>query len=384
MRLCIVLPGPVGASETFIRAHLERLPQPVLQLHGQGMDLAGGGQSLRPACDSRKRSRGEIWLDLLPRFAEFRLRRRLFPAPTDVDIAADFLIRNRVGVVLAEYGTTGAFITPACRAANVPLVVHFHGFDASRRGTLLEFEERYQTMFAYASRIIAVSEAMRTKLSALGCPAEKLVVTRCGPHPAFAEIQPNYASNNIVAVGRLVEKKAPHLLLLAFQRALQTRPELSLRMTGDGPLAGVCDDLAQGLGIGKSVRFEGTVSPDEVRAGMAGSFMFVQHSVTAGDGDCEGTPVAVVEAGAAGLPVVATRHAGIMDVVVPGETGLLVEERDVEGMARAMVSLAVDRNLVKRMGEAARRHIHAHFTMEHHIEAVHAALQSAVKCQKFL
>jgi glycosyltransferase involved in cell wall biosynthesis len=111
-----------------------------------------------------------------------------------------------------------------------------------------------------------------------------------------------------------------------------------------------------------------------VQAQMAEALAFVQHSVTAPNGDMEGTPVAVLEAGAAGLPVIATRHAGIPDVVIEGETGLLVDEHDVEGMAAMMIRLAEMPETAMEMGSAARKRVREHFSMEQHISLLNRCI----------
>lgn len=125
--------------------------------------------------------------------------------------------------------------------------------------------------------------------------------------------------------------------------------------------------MAQALGIIDAVTFTGPLPHSEIAVWMQQARAFVQHSVRTGTGDSEGTPVAVLEAGASGLPVVSTRHAGICDVVVPDQTGFLVEERDIEGMARAMLQLAADAALAGVMGVNACEHIRANFSMERSI-----------------
>jgi glycosyltransferase involved in cell wall biosynthesis len=87
--------------------------------------------------------------------------------------------------------------------------------------------------------------------------------------------------------------------------------------------------------------------------------------------------VALVEAGAAGLPAVATRHAGIVDVVVEGETGLLVDEGDAAGMARAMAALAGDPALAGRMGAAAAARAREHFDQVAQLGRLWAILDDA-------
>ena len=95
--------------------------------------------------------------------------------------------------------------------------------------------------------------------------------------------------------------------------------------------------------------------------------MFVQHSLVAPDGDSEGNPVAVMEAQLSGLPVVATRHAGIPEVVIDGETGVLVDEGDVRGMSVAIERLLQDPALCTQLGAAGRCHVEQGFTLDKHL-----------------
>jgi glycosyltransferase involved in cell wall biosynthesis len=165
----------------------------------------------------------------------------------------------------------------------------------------------------------------------------------------------------------MVEKKGPHLTIASFAPILRDRAEARLRIIGDGPLLGVCRDLAAGFGIAHAVSFLGAQPHEVVEREMRRARAFVQHSVTASDGDSEGTPVAVMEAGAIGVPVISTRHAGIADVVVERITGLLVEERDVAGMTRHMMSLTQDPALAGELGGNAAAHIRRYYTMDQSI-----------------
>ena len=104
-----------------------------------------------------------------------------------------------------------------------------------------------------------------------------------------------------------------------------------------------------------------------------------QHSVMSATGDCEGTPVSILEAGATGLPVVSTRHAGIPDVVIEGETGLLVDEHDDTSMAQHMIRLAQEPELAGRMGKAAREHIQKNFSKELRIGNLWSIINSCIE-----
>lgn len=104
----------------------------------------------------------------------------------------------------------------------------------------------------------------------------------------------------------------------------------------------------------------------------------ILHSVTTSDNDMDGTPVTILETGAAGLPVVSTRHAGISDVVIHGETGYLVAEGDTDAMAEHMIRLGRDPSLAARIGRQAREHVAAHFSMEQSLATLWAVLEEAV------
>lgn len=376
MRICVVTPSEIEATETFIRAHIKRLAGDIKHLSGYWLDYTWQNRKLMELYQESHHESGQ-WLNLLPRFIEFRLRRKFFPRVTDFDVACDFLKSQKVDVVLAEYGTAAAFITPVCKAIDIPLVAHFHGADASRYKTLRDFKDRYQEMFNYASSVISVSHAMSRKLMDLGCSNEKICYNPYGPDQQFFEVTPDYKSDTLLAVGRQTGKKGPYLTLDAFRRALKANPELKLCMIGQGDLLEVSMNLAKAWGIEDSVEFVGSASPDEIRARMHAACAFVQHSLVALDGDSEGTPVAIIEAAAAGLPVISTRHAGIPDVVIDGITGFIVEPCDSRAMADRIVRLSCDQTLAEQLGQEARHRISTHFSMDKHISNLDQLLQKA-------
>jgi colanic acid/amylovoran biosynthesis glycosyltransferase len=151
-----------------------------------------------------------------------------------------------------------------------------------------------------------------------------------------------------------------------------------LTMVGDGPLLEACKQMAIAMGITQAVEFTGPRSHPQVAELMRGARCFVQHSLKTSYGDSEGTPVAVLEASGAGLPVVSTRHGGIKDVVQHGETGYLVEEGDLTGMAQYMIKLADDPDLAAELGGKGRQHIAACYTMDKSIRGLEQVLDSAV------
>jgi glycosyltransferase involved in cell wall biosynthesis len=221
---------------------------------------------------------------------------------------------------------------------------------------------------------------MEQQLAHLGAPPEKIVYSPYGVDTAlFAQTDPAANPPLFMSVGRFVDKKAPQLTLLAFRQVVQQCPEARLVMVGDGMLWEACKTMVQSWELAESISFPGPLSHAEVAATMQRARAFVQHSVRTSYGDSEGTPVAVLEAGASGLPLVSTRHAGIKDVGIEGETGFLVDEGDIEGMAAHMLTLAQDADLAGRMGRRAREHVAANFSMEQHIARLAGVLESAAQ-----
>jgi len=282
-------------------------------------------------------------------------------------------------VVLAEYGPTGADVMEACHQAGIPLVVHFHGYDASERRTLEQERARYPELFHRSAAIVAVSRVMRRTLIEVGASAEKVHWNPYGVDcSAFAGAQPEEAQPDFLAVGRFCEKKAPDLTIRAFAEVFRVSPDVHLRMIGFGPLRESSIQLVRDLGISNAVTIMGSCPPHIVQDEMRRARCFVQHSVVAPNGDSEGTPVAILEAGASGLPVVSTHHAGIPDVVIEGKTGFLVEERDVSGMAERMLRLATNPALAGRMGRCARSWIEAEFSITKRVGRLSEIIQSCV------
>jgi colanic acid/amylovoran biosynthesis glycosyltransferase len=365
--ICVVHPLESAYSETFIRQHIERLSAHSVY----GGPLPTWSSNGTPLIRQMLLSKGmgflaTRFLNLPPEY----FSRRAF---------VRYLRRNAIDVVLAEYGPTGVEVRKCCHAAGVPLVVHFHGYDAHSIPVLEEHCDGYREMFATSAAVIAVSRTMAEQLLTLGVPNEKLFVNSCGVDvDVFSGGRPALAKPIFLAVGRFVDKKAPHLTLLAFAKVVEDFPEARLTMVGEGPLLDCCKQLVAALGITESVEFTGAVCHERVQSLMAGARAFVQHSVRTTYGDSEGTPVAVLEASAAGLPVVSTKHAGIQDAILHRRTGFLVAERDVNAMAHYMLRLAYDPGLAASMGAAGRQFISENYSAEKSIGQLYGILQKAV------
>ena len=380
LRVAVVAPQPDKYSETFIRNHVERLPGDVEFLYGGFVPTASatGHPPTYRSVRVVSRALATVTGRSVQGIGRFLVNRA--PGCSDVEGVGRYLRDQEFDVVLAEYGPTGVSMVPSCRQAGVPMVVHFHGYDAFRDDVMERWGNRYPEMFEYASAAVAVSRSMADQLVRLGSPTEKVRVVPYGIDlDRFSPGEASGGSNQVLSVGRFVDKKAPHLTVLAFRRLLKTVPSAELHLVGEGPLQGACRTLVRALDIEDRVSFHGVLPHRAVAERMERARCYVQHSVIAADGDREGTPLSVLEAAASGLPVVATRHEGIVDVIEDGISGRLVEEGDIEGMADALADVLGDPDRARRLGRSARRVVRERYDRSDAIGRLHEILRAAAR-----
>ena len=268
------------------------------------------------------------------------------------------LRRLRPRLIHAHFGRGGALALPLARTLGVPLVVTFHGGDATKerhyRQQLVSsvFQRRSKALQREAALIVCVSEHVRDALLARGFPAAKLKVIRYGIeterdcHPV-----PPAGRPYLLFVGRFVEKKGIGHLLDAMRMLDREGAGIDLVLIGDGPLAEPLRRRAAGLA---GARFLGWRRGPEVRQAMSAALAVCVPSIVAKDGDAEGLPNVVLEAMAAGAPVIGSDLAGIAEAVAHEDTGLLVPAGDPPAIAAAARRLLADHAAHRRMGQAAR------------------------------
>lgn len=246
----------------------------------------------------------------------------------------------------AHFGLNGAMALPLARALNLPLVVTFHGSDATAKEEYIRnsslnhwlYFRRRAALQREARLFIVVSEFIKEKLIEQGFPPEKIVVHHIGVDTEVFHPDPSIIRQPVVLfVGRLAEKKGCQYLIQAMAQVQAQMPDVNLAIVGDGPLRLELEQLAAKLL--KRYQFLGLQPPQVVKSWMNRALILAAPSVTAATGDSEGLPTVVVEAQAMGLPVVGSIHAGIPQAVLHGETGLLSAERDWHGLAANILAL---------------------------------------------
>lgn len=393
MNFLIVKKDKLRGTETFILRHASDFQGRALLVHGQpprvehvGGDGNEGGVGGDPGDGGDPRDGGGGYYEIgLARRAGMRLGRRLglsTEASLNDSRYKRLLRERRPAVVLAEFGPSGVAVNEACQALGIPFVVFFHGYDLHVNEVRDAHIDGYRRLFNEAAAIICGAPTMREILLEIGAPPPRTFVCESSGIDCHAFSPPERPSHppdeaRFVHIGRFVDKKAPHLTLLAFAAVLAREPGARLDMVGSGRLLGASIDLSRALRIDRAVTFHGALPHDGVMRTLKGARAFVQHSVTALNGDSEGTALAVLEAGACGVPAVVTRHAGFKDTVVDGDTGFLVEERDVDAMAERMLFLARYREEAAAMGGRARARVKHYFNHERSIARLGAILEWA-------
>ena len=330
-------------SETFIHTQVAKLPADVHLLYGGYLPVMHGNDQ-------------PLSLKKLLKHQLFGLSQKQATVLLKKGIKA-YLKKNNIQAVLSQYGPSGVAMMDICQEMNIPLIVHFHGFDAYREDILRDFGGEYPALFETATAI-CVSTDMQRQLLKLGAKPE---VLRLIPYGVDTELfKPGRAKMYhpvFMACGRFVPKKAPHLTIRAFAETITKVPDARLVLIGEGALLPSCRSLADSLGIAHAVDFRGILTQNEIADLLQQTLVFVQHSVRCSNGDAEGLPLAILDAGASGVPVVATRHTGILEAVEEGKTGFLIEEGDTAAMADYMTCLAQNPVLAAKMGEAARQRV---------------------------
>lgn len=371
MRICIISPNRGAYSETFIEAHINGLDEVVGVLYGGHLPthiqkndepLFGGGRAHRIKRLFAQKVFGQSLKDLQSNAIE------------------NYLKANNVELILAEYGQTGVEMLDIAKRNKIPLVVHFHGVDAYHHDVMKEYGKQYRELLGQVAAVVCVSRHMERRLLELGASQERLHYNPCGANTArFDGGDPLNAKVTFVGIGRFTEKKAPYLTILAFQKALNDVPSAKLILIGDGPLLDPCRKIVKALGLDDRVDLPGMLPPDKVAGHLKSARAFVQHSLVPANNDHEGTPVAVVEASATGVPVISTAHAGINDVVEHGKTGLLCAEGDILQMAQYMVQLGKDPAFAATLGIAGQEKVRKNFSLEISLSTLQAVLDKAMQ-----
>lgn len=275
-------------------------------------------------------------------------------------------------LIHSHFGNVGWEILPAI-VDGTPHLVTFYGQDLSKLPkSQPKWKDRYKELFSRASGVLCEGEHMASCIEALGCDPAKIYVQRLGVQIDQIAYRPRMWNGRgplrVLLAGTFTEKKGFPYAFSALGKLARALP-VDITVIGDAPkfkdgraekqrmLKAIGD-----AGIEENVKFLGYQSHDAFFEQAYRHHVFLSPSVTATTGDTEGgAPVAIIEMTASGMPVISTRHCDIPGVIVDGKSGLLAEERDVDGLYDRLLWLASNTGRWKDMLDLGRAHVELNF-----------------------
>lgn len=320
---------------------------------------------------------------LIERIARFLARRTLeWPY---LQVLNSFIARRLrqcdADLVHAHFGMMGVKALSAVKISRLPLVVTFYGVDGSQAVRDPYWRPRLIRMLSVADKVVVLCDEVGDRLVELGCDRSKLLVWDIGikvedypyrPPRMILTGQPV----KFLIVARFVEKKGYEYLLQAFRNVVRNNGvKASLTIVGNGPLAPVIQKWISVYGLTNCVEFIDTLGNpnffDLFKRLLNTHDIFVLPSVIAENGDDEGgPPVVIANAQAVGLPVISTPVGGITRAIIDGETGVLIQPKDVRSLSEAMCDLATNPVKVKHISEQARTHVELNFNARLQLEKI--------------
>ncbi|MGK7911982.1 MAG: glycosyltransferase [Synechococcus sp.] len=267
---------------------------------------------------------------------------------------------------IAESSCTVAML--AAELSGIPFSFTLHG------PYIFYHPERWRLdiKIAKAAFVSCISHFCRSQAMLFSAPDQwdKLHIVHCGVDPGIFRSKQHVGSGSqLLYVGRLAAAKGLPILLQSIARLQPTHPDLSLMVVGDGGERPELEALVEQLGITRHVEFVGYQSRSAVREYLQHSDALVLPSFA------EGVPVVLMEAMAAGVPVVSTRIAGIAELVEDAVSGFLVPPGDVVSLGDCIAKLLNDDQLRTRFGEAGRLKVMAEFNIVSEVRWLHRILE---------
>ncbi|MEA5502354.1 glycosyltransferase [Halotia wernerae UHCC 0503] len=244
------------------------------------------------------------------------------------------------------------------------LITTFRGYDISlfvqERG-----EHIYDSLFAKGDFFLANCEFFKKKAIKLGCNAKKIVVHGSGIDSSRFPFQVRHIHPDgkirIATTGRLIEKKGIEYGIRAVAKVSQIYQNIEYNIIGDGYLQESLQQLIQSLNLTDKVRLLGWKNQPELIEILDKSDIFMAPSVTAVNGNQDAPVNTLKEAMIMGLPVIATLHGGIPELVKDGISGFLVPERDSDAIAEKLIYLIEHPEIWTLMGKTGRAYVEANY-----------------------
>jgi glycosyltransferase involved in cell wall biosynthesis len=288
------------------------------------------------------------------------------------------LLRGQVGLLHVHVASRASFWRKSgffalAFALRIPAILHLHGaefaqFYGEECGPLRR--RMIRAIFDRCQRVVVLSDAWKRWVQGVSRNPHVEAIYNPVLLPPAAVAWTARQRGAVLSLGRLGKRKGSYDLLEAAARVLPAAPGVELRLGGDGELDAVRARAAQ-LGMAGHLNLLGWVNGERKEQQLSAAMLYALPSYN------EGLPMSVLEAMAAGLPVLATPVGGIPEAVSDGVEGFLVAPGDVAALAARLAQLLQDDGLAQRMGAAARRKVETTFSSQAvlpHVEKMYQEL----------
>ena len=281
----------------------------------------------------------------------------------------DVVRKEKPGIIHGHFGLDSYRLIRLKETFDLPLVVQFYGHDVSRLPQKFGWKLRYKRLFKHMDRAIAITDDMKKSLIRLGFDEDQISIIKLSVDVEnIAFKHRTEAGPKLMMVGRCVEKKGFIYALKALKTIVERRPSVSLDLYGDGELLPELKSFVRKHGLSESVNFHGFTANDKVFEALYEHDILLVPSVQAKDGDREGLPQTTVEGMATGIPVIASTHAGLPELVLDEETGLLVPTRDAEAISNAVHKLLDQPELASKISWNGRRMVEQEHNVKNQVK----------------
>lgn len=281
----------------------------------------------------------------------------------------DVVNKENPDLIHGHFGLDSYRLISLKKHFNLPLIVNFYGYDVIRLPKEFGWKQRYKKLAKEGDLFIAGSEDMRANVIDLGFPEDKIKVLKLGMDINEIEFQHRTSAGpKLMMVGRMVEKKGFTYAIEAVDLLTTQGTDVQLDLYGDGQLRSDLEKMVQKRGLNNQVIFHGQTKNEAIFDELYGHDILLVPSVQAKDGDREGIPQTTVEGMATGIPVIASDHAGLPELVINEETGLQIPERDPQALSEAIKQYVENPDLVARVSKNGRKKTEENHNIHSQIE----------------
>jgi len=282
-------------------------------------------------------------------------------------------------IIHGHFGLDSYRLIALKKKTGIPLIVNFYGHDVIRLPREFGWKKRYQRLQKHMDWAIAGSEDMKRNLIKLGFDPDKISVIKLAVDVGNIEfVQRKKAGPKLLMVGRCVEKKGFIYALEAIKQLKSKIPDISMDLYGDGKLLPDLKDYADKNNISDCITFHGFTDNTNVFKALYDHDILLVPSVQAKDGDREGIPQTTVEGMATGIPVIASEHAGLPELIKHEDTGMLTPTRNSDAIMNAVLKLYKNPALVSKVSESGRAEVEKEHDISKQVKKTEALYEQLI------